>query len=210
MNRYKTLNDAKLFVIAAPSGAGKTSLVQALVQARPDIRFSISHTTRKPRSSERKSIDYFFIDKDEFAEMVEAGAFLEHAEVFGNFYGTGRQQVLDQLSQGHDVLLEIDWQGAQQVKKAMPECLTIFILPPSKTELARRLTGRNTDDAAEIQRRLAQSVADMAHWEEFDYVVVNDDFHTALEDLRSIVDGSGEQHRTHEATLGPLLSDLLA
>ncbi|MEM7281468.1 MAG: guanylate kinase [Pseudomonadota bacterium] len=199
-----------LFVIAAPSGAGKTTLVKALVKARPDIRFSISHTTRLPRTSERKGIDYFFIKKQEFEEMVEAGAFLEHALVFGNYYGTSRAAAESQLNQGHDVLLEIDWQGAQQVKQAMPECRTVFILPPSQAELERRLRGRKTDDDAEIARRLKQSVADMARWDEFDYVVVNDDFDQALEDLMAIVMGQGELFRSTEQNLQGLLQDLLA
>ena len=203
-------HSAHLFVIAAPSGAGKTSLVKALVQARSDIRFSISHTTRQPRVSERRDIDYFFVDKSEFEAMVEADEFLEHAKVFGNYYGTGRRQVENQLKQGNDVLLEIDWQGAQQVKSAMAECQTVFILPPSREELARRLRGRQTDDNDEIARRLQQSVADMAHWEEFDYVVVNDDFDQALADLMAIVTGRGERQHTKQQKLGPLLQDLLA
>ena len=135
---------------------------------------------------------------------------MEHALVFGNYYGTSRQAVEEQLDQGHDVLLEIDWQGAQQVKQAMPECLTVFILPPSQAELERRLRGRQTDDAAEIARRLKQSVADMSHWREFDYVVVNDDFQQALEDLMAIVTGAGEAFRTETQDLQGLLNDLLA
>ncbi len=197
-------------MIAAPSGAGKTTLVKALVKARPDIRFSISHTTRRPRTSERRDIDYFFIQKNEFESMVDQGAFLEHALVFGNYYGTSREAVEQQLQQGHDVLLEIDWQGAQQVKKAMPECMTVFILPPSQTELEKRLRGRQTDDDAEIARRLKQSVADMSHWREFDYVVVNDDFQQALEDLMAIVTGEGEAFRSDAHDLQGLLKDLLA
>lgn len=205
-----TTLDALLFVIAAPSGAGKTSLVKALVEARPDIRFSISHTTRQPRTSERRDIDYFFIHRQAFEDMVEAGEFLEHAKVFGNYYGTSRHQVDDQLARGHAVLLEIDWQGAQQVKAAMPDCQTVFILPPSQQELGRRLKGRQTDDADEITRRLRQSVADMTHWDEFDYVVVNDDFDQALVDLMAIVTGQGRHLRTNRQKLAPLLQDLLA
>jgi guanylate kinase len=179
----------RLFVIAAPSGAGKTSLVRALMEREPSLRFSISYTTRKQRPAEVHGHDYFFVAFDEFAQMVERGAFLEHARVFDNHYGTARQQVEDFLAAGQDLILEIDWQGAQQIRRAMPECISIFILPPTRAELERRLRGRGTDAEDVIQRRLRDAAADMTHWREFDHVIINDDFETALADLRAIVAG---------------------
>lgn len=178
-----------LFVIAAPSGAGKTSLVRALIQRRPELRFSISYTTRKQRPTEQHGRDYFFIDKPQFERMIEGGEFLEHAQVFDNFYGTSRAQVEEMLAAGSNVLLEIDWQGAQQIRHAMPECQSIFILPPSRAELERRLRDRGTDSDEVIARRLRDSLADMSHWNEFEYVVINDDFTRATADLEAIVSG---------------------
>jgi guanylate kinase len=200
----------KLFVIAAPSGAGKTSLVRALMQLRPTLRFSISYTTRKQRPNERHSHDYFFVDKAEFERMVAAGDFLEHARVFDNYYGTSRQQVEQLLDEGQDVLLEIDWQGAQQIRRALPECRSIFVLPPSREALEQRLRGRGTDSDEVIARRLRDSLADLSHWSEFDYIVVNDDFDRATADLQAIVTGQGEQLRRDRPELRELLARLLA
>jgi guanylate kinase len=200
----------KLFVIAAPSGAGKTSLVRALMQLRPTLRFSISYTTRKQRPNERHSHDYFFVDKAEFERMVAAGEFLEHARVFDNYYGTSRQQVEQLLDEGQDVLLEIDWQGAQQIRRALPECRSIFVLPPSREALEQRLRGRGTDSDEVIARRLRDSLADLSHWNEFDYIVVNDDFDRATQDLQSIVTGRGEHLRRDRVELRELLARLLA
>jgi len=200
----------KLFVIAAPSGAGKTSLVRALMQLRPTLRFSISYTTRKQRPNERHSHDYFFVDKAEFERMVAAGDFLEHARVFDNYYGTSRQQVEQLLDESQDVLLEIDWQGAQQIRRALPECRSIFVLPPSREALEQRLRGRGTDSDEVIARRLRDSLADLSHWSEFDYIVVNDDFERATEDLQAIVSGQGEHLRRDRAQLRELLARLLA
>jgi guanylate kinase len=200
----------KLFVIAAPSGAGKTSLVRALMQLRPTLRFSISYTTRKQRPNERHSHDYFFVDKAEFERMVAAGEFLEHARVFDNYYGTSRQQVEQVLDEGQDVLLEIDWQGAQQIRRALPECRSIFVLPPSREALEQRLRGRGTDSDEVIARRLRDSLADLSHWSEFDYIVVNDDFDRATADLQAIVTGQGEQLRRDRPELRELLARLLA
>ncbi len=183
----------RLFVIAAPSGAGKTSLVRALMEREPALRFSISYTTRAQRSAEVHGRDYFFVTREEFVAMVERGEFLEHARVFDNHYGTPRRQVEESLAAGQDLILEIDWQGAQQIRRAMPECISIFILPPSRAELERRLRGRGTDAADVIERRLRDAAADMTHWREFDHVVINDDFEAALEDLRAIVTGRGER-----------------
>lgn len=186
----------RLYVIAAPSGAGKTSLVRALMQREPGLRFSISYTTRPRRPNEQHGRDYFFVDAVEFDRMSATGEFLEHARVFDNRYGTGRRQVEEALAAGQDLILEIDWQGARQVRAALPECVSIFILPPSRAELERRLRGRGTDSEEVIRRRLSDAAADMTHWEEFDYVVVNDDFDRAVADLQDIVAGrGGASHR---------------
>jgi guanylate kinase len=200
----------KLFVIAAPSGAGKTSLVRALMQLRPALHFSISYTTRKQRPNERHSHDYFFVDRAEFERMVAAGDFLEHARVFDNYYGTSRQQVEQLLDASQDVLLEIDWQGAQQIRRALPECRSIFVLPPSREALEQRLRSRGTDSDEVIARRLRDSLADLSHWSEFDYIVVNDDFDRATEDLQAIVSGQGEHLRRDRPELRELLARLLA
>ena len=200
----------KLFVIAAPSGAGKTSLVRALMQRRPALRFSISYTTRKQRPNERDEHDYFFVNKEKFEQMRDAGEFLEHARVFDNYYGTSRKQVERLLDEGQDVLLEIDWQGAQQIRRTLPECRTIFVLPPSREALEQRLRGRGTDSDEVIARRLRDSLADLSHWSEFDYIVVNDDFDRATADLEAIVTGQGEHLRRARAELRELLAKLLA
>lgn len=182
----------QLFVVAAPSGTGKTSLVRALMQRLPSLRFSISYTTRAKRDTETHGRDYFFVDKPTFERMVAGGEFLEHATVYGNSYGTSRRQVEDILATGDNMLLEIDWQGAQQIARAMPERRAIFILPPSRAALEARLRGRKTDSEEVIARRLRESIADLSHWSEFDYVVVNDDFEHATSDLEAIVCGRGE------------------
>ena len=199
----------KLFVIAAPSGAGKTSLVRALMARVSSLRFSISYTTRKPRPNEQHGRDYFFVDHAEFERMVAAGEFLEHARVFDNYYGTSKPQVEGLLRDGENVLLEIDWQGAQQIRRALPECRSIFILPPSRQALEQRLRGRQTDNDEVIARRLRDSIADMSHWNEFDYVVVNDDFERATAELETIVAGRGEALRRDRSELQTLLPSLL-
>lgn len=199
----------RLFVIAAPSGAGKTSLVRAMLAQEPSARFSISYTTRPQRPNEVDGRDYFFIKVDEFENMVIRGEFLEHAAVFDNYYGTSRTQVEGLLARGHNVILEIDWQGAMQVRRAMPACRSLFILPPSRPELERRLRERGTDDPAVIERRLRDAVSDMGHWREFDYVVVNDDFEQALAQLRAVILGQGEALRADRPELVPLLAKLL-
>ena len=199
-----------LFVIAAPSGAGKTSLVKAVLDRDPSLRVSISHTTRKQRPSEVPGQHYHFIDVDEFKRLRDAGEFLEHAQVFDNFYGTGRAQVEALRDAGHDVILEIDWQGAQQVRKAQPDCKTVFILPPSRLELENRLRNRNTDSDQVIERRLQDAVTDMSHFAEFDCVIVNDDFETAVAQLLEILRGGGTEYGAKRPALMPLLADLLA
>jgi len=200
----------RLFVIAAPSGAGKTSLVEALLADAPQLRVSISHTTRRKRPTEEGGREYYFVTVPEFEALIARRELLEHARVFGNFYGTSRAFVEQQLGAGRDVVLEIDWQGAQQVRARMPECISIFILPPSRAALAERLARRATDTAEVIARRLADSVADMSHYREFGYVVVNDDFGQAVADLRSIVAGQGEALRSDRPGLKALLAELLA
>lgn len=184
--------DARLFVVAAPSGAGKTTLVKALVARNPDLKFSISYTTRQKRRTEIDGVDYLFIDVDSFEQKRAEGELLEYAEVFDNYYATSRSQVEKLLAEGHNVLLEIDWQGARQVRTAMPECITIFILPPSLEELERRLRDRRTDSPEVIDRRLRDAVSDMSHWDEFDYVIINDKLEQAVVDLERVLAGTGE------------------
>jgi guanylate kinase len=200
----------RLYVIAAPSGAGKTSLVRALMQREPGLRFSISYTTRARRPNELHGRDYFFVTQEEFAAMAARGEFLEHARVFDNFYGTALAQVEASLTAGQDLILEIDWQGARQVRAALPECVPIFILPPSRGELERRLRGRGTDAEEVIQRRLRDAASDMAHWAEFEFVVVNDDFERALGELQAIVQGRGEASRRDRDGLAELARTLCA
>ena len=199
----------RLFVITAPSGAGKTSLVNALLESEPRLRLSISHTTRPRRPTERDGREYHFISVPQFEELVGSGEFLEHARVFDNYYGTSRGFVEQQLRAGHDVLLEIDWNGAQQVRAALPDCISIFILPPSRQALAERLAKRGTDAAEVIGRRLREAVADMGHYREFDYVVVNDDFERARADLQRIIAGTGADLTPARPQLQPLVRALL-
>lgn len=202
--------DGRLFVISAPSGAGKTSLVRALLRQRVNLRVSVSHTTRAPRPQEVNGRDYCFTTPEEFRALVAAGEFLEHAEVFGNFYGTGRAQVEAALAKGVDLLLEIDWQGARQVRQSLPSCVTIFILPPSRAALEQRLHSRATDSTEVIARRLSEAREDLQHWSEFDYVVVNDRFEDALQHIEEIMDGHGGALRTDRPELKPLIATLLA
>jgi len=179
-----------LYVVAAPSGAGKTTLVRLLLEQEPAVHLSISFTTRAPRSGEENGREYHFVAVDRFKSMISAGDFLEWAEVHGNYYGTSQKWIADQLAAGHDVLLEIDWQGAQQVRAVFPQAIGVFILPPSMEELTRRLTGRGTDSAEVIARRLAVAQAEMRHVGEFDYVIINDSLEQALDDLRAVVRAS--------------------
>lgn len=176
-----------LYVIAAPSGAGKTTLVKTLVDSLQNIQVSISHTTRPIRPAELDGVNYHFIARDEFKRMIDHHDFLEYAEVFENFYGTSRSWVEKTLKNGIDVILEIDWQGAQQIRKLFSECTSIFILPPSMEELSHRLRQRNQDKPEIIEKRLADAQETISHIDEFDYIVLNDDFKTALHDLKSII-----------------------
>jgi len=191
----------KLFVFAAPSGAGKTTLVHAVVTKHPELRFSISYTTRKPRKNEADGVDYLFVTKDEFMRLRDAGEMLEFAEVFDNYYATSRRQVEEHLADNRNVVLEIDWQGARQVRESMPECVTIFILPPSVEELERRLRDRRTDAPEVIERRLRDALSDMSHWDEFDHVIINDDLNQAISDLEDVLAGDGDASSTSNETL---------
>jgi guanylate kinase len=198
-----------LFVVAAPSGAGKTSLLRALLERRPGLEFSVSCTTREPRPHERQGHDYHFVSREEFQRLVDSDGFIEHALVFGNRYGTPRRQVEAALAAGRDLILEIDWQGARQVRERLPEAVQVFILPPSREELAARLRGRGTDSPEAIARRLGESVDDMRHWDEFDYVVINRDFGTAVAELDAIVNGRGDASRRDRPGLEAMAAGLL-
>ncbi|MGE5492514.1 MAG: guanylate kinase [Actinomycetota bacterium] len=179
-----------LYIVAAPSGAGKTTLVRRLLANESEVCLSISYTTRAPRPGEENGREYHFVPVETFRSMIDRGDFLEWAEVHGNFYGTSKRWISDKMAGGSDVLLEIDWQGAQQVRGIFPEAIGIFILPPSLEELERRLTGRGTDSREVIDRRLAAAQAEMRHVGEFDYAIINDDLERALDDLRSILRAS--------------------
>lgn len=200
-----------VFIIAAPSGAGKTSLVAALLQRAEQLTLSISHTTRPPRPGERDGEHYHFVTPELYRGMVSRGEFLEHATVHGHGYGTARAGVVGQLDRGLDVVCEIDWQGARQIKALMPESVGIFILPPSRAALAQRLRRRAQDSEAVIARRLDAAVVEMGHYHEFDYLVINDAFETALDDLISVVRaerlGTGRQSRRHRELVAELLGE---
>ncbi|RUL64102.1 guanylate kinase [Dyella dinghuensis] len=200
-----------LFIVAAPSGAGKSTLVNALLEREPGISLSISHTTRPPRTGEEYGRHYYFVERAEFEREVAEGIFLEHAEVHGNFYGTSRKTVEGLLNQGRDVLLEIDWQGAGQIRKSKPDCVSVFILPPSRAELERRLRGRGSDSAEVIERRLRNSRGEIAHAHEFDYIIVNDRLEDALDGLQAIVQAVRQRSQLpcqrHEGLIRELLAD---
>jgi len=200
----------RLIVISAPSGAGKTSLVNQLLEDDPKLQLSISHTTRQRRPTESEGREYHFVTAAQFEALKQRGEFLEHARVFDNLYGTSRAFVAGRLRAGHDVLLEIDWQGAQQVRASMPQCVSVFVLPPSRRTLAERLAQRATDSPEIIARRLADAAADMSHYREFDYVVVNDEFAQAVAELKRIIAGNGADLASDRPQLVPLLAELLA
>ncbi|WP_311950533.1 guanylate kinase [Halomonas piscis] len=181
------MSQGTLFVVSAPSGAGKTSLVRELVDSLSGIQVSVSHTTRERREGEVDGVNYHFTETAEFEAMAERGEFFEYARVFGNYYGTSQRAVQKRLDACQDVILEIDWQGARQVREKMPGAVSIFILPPSREELERRLAGRGTDVHAVIERRMQDAISEMSHFDEYDYIVINDDFTTALEELRALV-----------------------
>ena len=181
---------SNLFIVAAPSGCGKTSLVESLINNTTNLRVSISHTTRKPRADEVNGTNYHFVSVSEFQKMISDGAFIEHAEVFENLYGTSKKLINDNLNNNIDVILEIDWQGARQVKQNLPSAISIFILPPSKEALELRLKNRAQDDELIIKKRMQDAENQMSHFNEFDYLVINDNFNAALADLESIIASS--------------------
>lgn len=199
-----------LFTVSAPSGAGKTSLVNALLARDSQTQVSISHTTRAMRPGEVDGQDYHFVDHEDFNSMIQTQAFLEHAQVFENFYGTSRQWVLDTLATGVDVILEIDWQGAQQVRQLIPNAQSIFILPPSRQALLDRLTGRGQDDELVIQRRMQAAIDEMSHFAESQWLVVNDDFNIALDELSYIINAQRLQTSIQQQRHQSLLNDLLS
>jgi len=203
------MDKGKLYIISAPSGAGKTSLVKQLISDLNQITVSVSHTTREMRAGETHGKDYFFATIKEFQQMVTDQAFLEHAQVFDNFYGTSQQSVEYQLDNGIDVILEIDWQGAQQVKKMLPNSLSIFILPPSIDTLQQRLEKRGQDDMVIIKLRMHEAVSEMSHCNEFDYLIVNDDFSQALSELRSIIVSQRLKKDRQLKQLGGLIETLV-
>lgn len=199
-----------LYTVSAPSGAGKTSLVKALIDSTDNVRVSVSHTTRSMRPGEVDGVNYHFVDREHFVAMVKDNAFLEHAEVFGNLYGTSTQWVLDTLDSGTDVILEIDWQGAQQVRRLLPETVGVFILPPSREELTRRLTGRGQDDSSIIDARMEEAISEMSHYVEANYVIINDNFDIALKDFRAILYATRLTLVNQQKKYGQLLQSLLS
>ena len=202
-------NPANLFVISAPSGAGKTTLVKALVERNPALRFSVSYTTRRQRKNEVDGRDYYFVDEARFGELNAQGELLESAKVFDNHYATSRSQVEQHLAAGNHVILEIDWQGARQVRESMPGCITVFVLPPSRPELERRLRDRRTDSNDAIVRRLRDALSDMSHSGEFDFVIINDDLHTAVGELEAVLRGQADANRSSNPELQNKLQKIL-
>ncbi|MBU3068598.1 guanylate kinase [Aestuariicella sp. G3-2] len=199
-----------LYTVSAPSGAGKTSLVKALIDTTDNVMVSVSHTTRAMRPGEEDGVNYHFVDRDVFTHMAKDNAFLEHAEVFGNLYGTSTQWVKDTLDSGTDVILEIDWQGAQQVRRLIPETVGVFILPPSREELTRRLTGRGQDDSSIIDARMQEAISEMSHYVEASFVIINDDFDVALKDFQAILLATRLTLENQQQRHGPLLTSLLS
>jgi guanylate kinase len=199
-----------LYIVSAPSGAGKTSLVKALVDAQPQVRVSVSHTTRAMRPGEVDGVNYHFVSRDEFLARLERNEFLEHAEVFGNLYGTSQRWLEQTLAEGYDLILEIDWQGAQQVRRLMPQAKSIFILPPTQEALRQRLNNRGQDSDEIIEKRMREAVSEMSHYVEYDYLVINDDFAHALIDLQSIFRANQLKQPAQQQRHARLLSELLA
>ncbi len=210
LNQIQPMATGTLYIVAAPSGAGKTSLVKSLVETTPGVVASVSHTTRPPRPGEQDGVHYHFVPLATFEAMIAAGAFLEHAQVFGNHYGTSRAGVLSILQAGRDVILEIDWQGARQVREQMPCCPSIFILPPSRNALRQRLAGRGQDSPEVIAGRMEAALDELSHYAEFDYLVINDEFSMALTELRAILIAPrllrGAQLERHPELIRALLS----
>ncbi|QRV25589.1 guanylate kinase [Marinomonas foliarum] len=206
MDKHK----GNLFILSAPSGAGKSTLYKALLSQDKNVRISISHTTREARKGEEHGREYYFTDVEDFLDMIADDAFFEHAQVFDNYYGTSKTSVFSMLEQGLDVILEIDWQGARQVRQLYPEALGIFILPPSLNALEERLRGRGTDSDDVIQRRMSKAVNEMSHYDEYDFAIVNDDFDTALSQLQSIFTAMRSKTTVMREKHGNLINDLLS
>lgn len=204
-----THSTGTLYIISAPSGAGKSSLVKALIDIEPQIRVSVSHTTRAMRPGEENGVHYHFVEREEFVKMIEHGDFLERAEVFGNLYGTSQSYLQQTLDEGHDLILEIDWQGAEQVRKLMPQARSIFILPPSQQALRVRLDNRGQDSAEIIDGRMREAVSEMSHYVDYDYLIINDDFALALDDLKSIFHANRLKQKRQQQRYGKLLAELL-
>ena len=198
-----------LYIVSAPSGAGKTSLVKALLDAQPQVRVSVSHTTRPMRPGEVDGVNYHFVSREEFHERLQHNEFLEHAEVFGNLYGTSQRWLEQTLNEGFDLILEIDWQGAQQVRRLMPEAKSIFILPPTQEALRQRLTNRGQDSDEVIEKRMREAVSEMTHFVEYDYLVINDDFSHALIDLQAIFRANQLLQSAQQQRFQGLLEQLL-
>ena len=204
-----THSTGTLYIVSAPSGAGKTSLVKALIDLEPQIRVSVSHTTRAMRPGEVDGENYHFVSREAFVKMIEHGDFLERAEVVGNLYGTSQSYLQQTLDEGHDLILEIDWQGAEQVRKLMPQARSIFILPPSQQALRERLNNRGQDSDEIIDGRMREAVSEMSHYVDYDYLIINDDFALALEDLKSIFHANRLQQKRQQQRFGKLLAELL-
>lgn len=197
-----------LFIVSAPSGAGKTSMVNALLDSNKEIALSISYTTRAPRPGEMNGKDYHFVSRDKFLQMAQRGDFLESAEVYGNLYGTSQSWIKKELASGHDILLEIDWQGAAQVRKLMPQAISIFILPPSLASLESRLKGRGQDSTEVIARRVQAAQEDISHADEFDYVIINDKLDEALRQLSAVIISTGLRRNSQLARHASLINQL--
>ncbi|MBT8120673.1 MAG: guanylate kinase [Gammaproteobacteria bacterium] len=204
------MTNGTLYIISAASGAGKTTLVSAVLEQLDDLEVSVSHTTRAPREGEVDGVNYHFVDKDTFEAMVEDSEFIEYATVFGNMYGTSRQHIQEQLLKGKDVILEIDWQGARQIRQLMPDCRSVFIVPPSREALRQRLTSRGTDDEEIIARRMLEAISEMSHYVEFDYLIINDDFDEARDNLAAIIRGNRMLHVQQQQKHADLLARLLS
>ncbi|WP_438765430.1 guanylate kinase [Kushneria sp. TE3] len=204
------MSQGTLYIVSAPSGAGKTSLVRELIAATDDIGVSVSHTTRLKRAGETDGVNYHFVDEPAFEAMIQRGEFFEHAWVFDRHYGTSRLEVEKRLSRGEDVILEIDWQGARQVRAQLPQAVSIFILPPSREALRERLAGRGQDDAATIDRRMRDAISEMSHFNEYDYLIINDDFATAVGEMKGVISVERLRMARVQAANRGLIGELLS